>query len=120
METVEDIVEQNIVEQNISLTLNQSDGLLNCGFIVYASNQNNSLITNSQPILTMIMGKNIKDSLFFFVEEQEEGGFVAFSREFVGAIGQGETAEDAIADIEEAIRLLKEVIDEDKASENKK
>jgi predicted RNase H-like HicB family nuclease len=48
------------------------------------------------------------------VEEQEEGGFVAFSREFVGAIGQGETIEDAIADIEEAIRLLKEVIDEDK------
>ena len=118
METIEDITEQNIVEQNISLTLNQSDGLPNCGFIVHASNQDNSLITNSQPTLTM--GKNIRGSPVFFLEEQEEGGFVAFSREFVGAIGQGETAEDAIADIEEAIRLLKEVIDEDKASEDKK
>jgi predicted RNase H-like HicB family nuclease len=115
METKEDIV-----EQNISVTLDQSDGLLNWGNIVCASNQNNNLITKSQTLLTIPMGKNIKDSPVFFLEEQEEGGFVAFSRDFVGAIGQGETAEDAIADIEEAIRLLKEVIDEDKASEDKK
>ena len=53
----------------------------------------------------------------YYVEPQEEGGFVAFSREFPGAVGQGETIEEAIADLEEAISLLKEVLDEDKASQ---
>jgi predicted RNase H-like HicB family nuclease len=57
----------------------------------------------------------------FFLEPQEEGGFVVYSREFLGAVGQGETIEEAIADIQVAIKLLKEVADEDKqASQNKK
>lgn len=57
----------------------------------------------------------------FYLEPQEEGGFVVFSREFPGAVGQGETIEEAITDIQTAIRLLKEVADEDKqASQNKK
>lgn len=56
-------------------------------------------------------GEDIPD---FHLEPQEEGGFVAFSREFLGAVGQGETIEEAIADLEEAIQLLKEVLEEDK------
>lgn len=49
-----------------------------------------------------------------YLEPQEDGGFVAFSREYSGAIGQGETEEEATKDLEEAIQLLKEVIDEDR------
>lgn len=49
----------------------------------------------------------------FHLEPQEEGGFVAFSNEYSGAVGQGETAEEAIRDLEEAISLLKEVLDEE-------
>ncbi|MCP8308161.1 MAG: type II toxin-antitoxin system HicB family antitoxin [archaeon] len=51
----------------------------------------------------------------FSLEPQEEGGFVAFSREFEGAVGQGETIEEALKDLEEAIQLLGEVLKEDKA-----
>lgn len=66
---------------------------------------------------SLTMGRDIKSSFpDFYLEPQEEGGFVAFSREFPGAVGQGETAEEAIADLEEAISLLKEVTDEDQAS----
>lgn len=57
----------------------------------------------------------------FYLESQEGGGFVALSTEFPGAVGQGETIEEAMADIQSAIGLLKEVFDEDKqASQNKK
>jgi predicted RNase H-like HicB family nuclease len=47
------------------------------------------------------------------LEPQEEGGFVAFSREYLGAVGQGETEEEAIKDLQEAIQLLKEVLEEE-------
>lgn len=50
----------------------------------------------------------------FILEPQEEGGFVAYSKEYSGAIGQGETEEEAISDLKEAISLLKEVLEEDK------
>lgn len=52
----------------------------------------------------------------FHIELQEGGGFVALSDEFPGAIGQGETIKEAMADIQSAISLLKEVLDEDKQS----
>lgn len=58
--------------------------------------------------------KDIQNSIpDFYLEPQEEGGFVAFSREYSGAVGQGETIEEAITDIQKAIELLKEVISED-------
>lgn len=70
---------------------------------------------------SLTLGIDIQSSIpNFYLEPQEEGGFVAFSREFPGAVGQGETVEEAIADIEKAIRLLKEVFDEDKALQEKK
>ena len=57
-------------------------------------------------------GKILESLSDFYLEPQESGGFVAFSREFSGAIGQGETIEEAIADIQSAVMLLKEVINE--------
>jgi len=52
---------------------------------------------------------NFHDNLFVDLQEQEEGGFVATCREFAGAVGQGETEEEAILDLRQAIELLKEV-----------
>ena len=42
------------------------------------------------------------------LETKLEGGYVSLSFEYPGAIGQGETEEEAIRDIQEAIALLKE------------
>jgi len=42
------------------------------------------------------------------LESPSEGGFVTFSSEYPGAVGQGETEEDAIRDIQLAMELLKE------------
>jgi predicted RNase H-like HicB family nuclease len=50
----------------------------------------------------------------FVLDPQEEGGFVAYSNEYPGAIGQGETEEEALRDLQEAIDLLKEVLEQDK------
>ena len=47
-----------------------------------------------------------------YLEPQEEGGFVAFSTQYTGAVGQGETEEEAIRDLGKAIDLLKEVLEE--------
>ena len=69
------------------------------------------------PYLSTIPVERESSFVDYYVEPQEEGGFVAFSREFPGAVGQGETVEEAIADLKEAIILLKEVLDEDKASQ---
>ncbi|RLI10109.1 type II toxin-antitoxin system HicB family antitoxin [Candidatus Bathyarchaeota archaeon] len=52
----------------------------------------------------------LEDALPFYLEPQEEGGFVAFSSEYPGAVGQGETEEEAIKDLEEAIQTLKEFL----------
>jgi len=72
-------------------------------------------IIKSQEDMTDIynLGKNIFKQSLYHIEKQEEGGFVAFSEEYSGAIGQGETEEEAIKDLEGAIQLLKEVIEED-------
>lgn len=43
-----------------------------------------------------------------YLRSQDEGGFVAFSFEYPGAIGQGETEDEALQDINSAIELLKE------------
>ena len=51
-------------------------------------------------------------SMDFIIEIQDEGGFVAFSKQYEGAVGQGETEEEAINDLEQAIELLKEVLEE--------
>lgn len=50
----------------------------------------------------------------FVLEAQEEGGFVAYSNEYSGAVGQGETEDEAIQDLEEAILSLKEFLEEEK------
>jgi predicted RNase H-like HicB family nuclease len=73
-------------------------------------------------ICSFTLGDKIQFSISdFYIETQEEGGFVVYSREFLGAVGQGETVEEAMADIQNAIRLLKEVVDEDKqAFQNKR
>ena len=49
-----------------------------------------------------------------YLEPQEEGGFVAFSAKYPGAVGQGETEEEAIKDLEEAVQLLEEVLEENR------
>jgi len=50
----------------------------------------------------------------FRLEPQEEGGFVAFSNDYPGAVGQGETEEEALKDLQQAISLLREVLIEEK------
>lgn len=66
----------------------------------------------------LIVGKDIKSSIpDFYLEPQEEGGFIALSKEYPGAVGQGETVDEALEDLQEATQLLKEVLEEDKASE---
>ncbi len=50
----------------------------------------------------------------FVLDPQEEGGFVAYSKEYPGAIGQGETEAEALRDLQEAIELLKEVLEQDR------
>lgn len=50
----------------------------------------------------------------FVLDPQEEGGFVAYSNEYPGAIGQGETEAEALRDLQEAIDLLKEVLEQDR------
>jgi len=63
---------------------------------------------------TSLTSEEIQSSISDFrLEPQEEGGFVVFSREYSGAVGQGETIEEAIADIQSAIKVLKEVAAED-------
>jgi predicted RNase H-like HicB family nuclease len=56
----------------------------------------------------------------YSLEQQEEGGFVAFSREYPEAVGQGETEEEAISDLQEAIQLLKDVLEENKVLQGKR
>ena len=46
---------------------------------------------------------------------QEEGGYVAYSKEYPGAIGQGETEEEALHDLKEATDLLKEALEQDRS-----
>lgn len=50
----------------------------------------------------------------FKIEKQEEGGFVALSEEYSGAVGQGETEEEAIEDLKKAIKFLKEIEEDEK------
>jgi predicted RNase H-like HicB family nuclease len=47
------------------------------------------------------------------LEPQEEGGFTVRCFELPGAISQGETKEEALANIKEAIELVIEVLSQD-------
>lgn len=47
------------------------------------------------------------------LEKEEEGGYSAQCLELPGAISQGETQEEALSNIKEAIELVLEVINED-------
>ncbi len=47
------------------------------------------------------------------LEKEEEGGYSAQCLELPGAISQGETKEEALRNIKEAIELVLEVIDEE-------
>mgnify|MGYP001061522419 FL=1 len=81
----------------------------------FRENGFNTLINGaSQPsIFFYEMTTKIHESMDIYLEPQEEGGFVAFSKEYQGAVGQGETEEKAIRDLQEAIKLLKEVSEEE-------
>jgi predicted RNase H-like HicB family nuclease len=50
------------------------------------------------------------------LEPQEEGGYTVRCLELPGAISQGETKEEALANIKEAIELVLEVLSEEVAS----
>lgn len=47
------------------------------------------------------------------LEKEEEGGYSAQCLELPGAISQGETKEEALRNIKEAIELVLEVMDEE-------
>ncbi len=47
------------------------------------------------------------------LEKEEEGGYSAQCLELPGAISQGETKEEVLRNIKEAIELVLEVIDEE-------
>jgi len=48
-----------------------------------------------------------------FLEPQEEGGYTVRCLELPGAISQGETKEEVLANIKEAIGLVIEVLSQD-------
>jgi predicted RNase H-like HicB family nuclease len=50
------------------------------------------------------------------LEPQDEGGYTVRCLELPGAISQGETKEEALANIKEAIGLLLEVLSQDVAA----
>ncbi|HSD57113.1 MAG TPA: type II toxin-antitoxin system HicB family antitoxin [Methanotrichaceae archaeon] len=50
------------------------------------------------------------------LEPQEEGGYTVRCLELPGAISQGETKEEALANIKEAIELVQEVLSQELAS----
>jgi predicted RNase H-like HicB family nuclease len=50
------------------------------------------------------------------LEPQEEGGYTARCLELPGAISQGKTKEEALANIKEAIELVLEVLSQELAS----
>jgi predicted RNase H-like HicB family nuclease len=50
------------------------------------------------------------------LEPQEEGGYTVRCLELPGAISQGETKEEALANIKEAIELVLEVLSQELAS----
>ncbi len=107
------IFPDSILTTDSPLCLSVADGRL-------SDTLKTNLATTNLTDQSLTTGRDIKSSFpDFYLEVQEEGGFVAFSREFLGAVGQGETAEEAIADIEEAIKLLKEVANEDKMLQQK-
>jgi predicted RNase H-like HicB family nuclease len=52
------------------------------------------------------------DDVTFLIEEDETGGFVASVPGLPGCLSQGETLDEAVANIEEALALYIEVITE--------
>jgi len=51
------------------------------------------------------------------IEEDKEGGYFAISNKYTGAIGQGETPEQALKDLEKAVEVLKEYLEKKKKGE---
>jgi predicted RNase H-like HicB family nuclease len=96
---------------------------------VYLSSKSSTTLTvSSGPFTTLILkctstlentfspskALQKKEVSFILLEEQEEGGFVAYSSEYPGAVGQGETEKEALKDLEEAIQVLKEYLEQKK------
>ena len=50
----------------------------------------------------------MRNEFIAIIEAAEEGGYFAYSPEVTGANGQGETQEEAIADLRAAIELILE------------
>ena len=42
------------------------------------------------------------------IREDKDGGYFAVSNKYKGAVGQGKTPEEALKDLEEAIKVLEE------------
>lgn len=80
--------------------------------IVFLSN--NTQIEPANLVRAQIMFSAHLVEIEAYLEPQEEGGFVAYSKKYPGAVGQGETEEEALHDLEESVELLKEVLDEDR------
>lgn len=54
---------------------------------------------------------DVSEHISISLEPQEEGGFVALCKEYPGAVGQGETEDEAVKDLIEAIKVLKEYLE---------
>jgi len=62
-------------------------------------------------ILLTYPSLDTSENISISLEPQEEGGFVALCREYPGAVGQGETEDEAVKDLIEAIKVLKEYLE---------
>lgn len=62
-------------------------------------------------ILLTYPSLDVSENISISLEPQEEGGFVALCKEYPGAVGQGETKDEAVKDLVEAIKVLKEYLE---------
>jgi predicted RNase H-like HicB family nuclease len=53
------------------------------------------------------------------LEPSEDGGFTAYVPSFPGCISEGETVEDALANVQEAIALYLEPVEDDWVADEK-
>jgi len=110
---------QNLFQQNLynqfndtCLDYNDAFTFTPLAYIVLGSSRARLCWRVDYPVNTI--SNDTKDSPFpdgILLEPQSEGGFVTYSSEYPGAVGQGETEEEAINDLNAAIELLKEYLE---------
>ena len=80
------------------------------------------IVSNSSPLIVfskipknILSHKHVSRTMKYTIilEKEEEGGYSAQCLELPGAISQGETKEEALRNIKEAIALVLEVINEE-------